>query len=225
MNCAKEARKLADYIISLGGTFQTYDVQSQFHYSHIGALYTDIILQAGLNYNSVVKPRVQKVLLDSPDANTVKRFKALIDQEGLGNVINWKDEVKLDRFKLLIDFSIDNEIDNCVDLKTYLLKTINQKTFLKLKGVGPKTMDYLMKLLCFDTVAVDRHIYSFVQMAEINVEGYHVTKRVVEYAADFLQLSRTTVDYGIWKYMSDKKYRSVQLDNQIEINFTENENC
>mgnify|MGYP001468502024 FL=1 len=46
-----EARKLADYISSLDN-FTTVNTSEKVVYNHIGALYTDIVLQSGLNYRN-----------------------------------------------------------------------------------------------------------------------------------------------------------------------------
>lgn len=208
MNCVREARKLADYILGLRENMYAEKLPTEYGYHHIGGLFTDIVLQAGLNYNTVVKPRVQNVLTQYPDASTVKKFQYVINKEGLSNVIAWKHPVKLDRMQAILSLSNENEIDTCDDLKMFITKSSNQQVFLSIKGFGPKTLDYLLMLLNYDNVAVDRHIYSFVRLAEINVNGYEQTKRVVEYAADFLDVPRASLDKCIWKYMSEKRITS-----------------
>jgi len=218
MSCAREARKLANFISSLEN-FQTYHVAEKFCYDHIGALFTDIVLQAGVNYAHVVKPRVHRILIKYPEAHTVKRFKEVIDRDGLENIIYWKHNTKIERIHRLIEFSLENKLNSCADLKLYLFKSENQQNLLKLNGVGPKTLDYLLKLLNFDTVAVDRHIYSFVEMADIQTEGYHPTKRIVEFAADFLQVSRSSIDYSIWRFMSNKEPEVKAANNQLSFDF------
>lgn len=219
MNCAREARKLADFIDNLKNTFIFYEAAKQFSYNHIGALFTDIILQAGVNYASVVKPRVQRVLVHYPEASTVSGLQHVVDRDGLEYILNWYHPIKLERMRRLIDFAWQNQICNCVDLKVYLLNSDNHKKLLNINGVGPKTLDYLLKLLDFDTVAVDRHIYSFVEMAEIQAKDYYFTKKVVEYAADFLQVSRSSLDYSIWRYMSDKVFIKERPDFQLKFEF------
>jgi hypothetical protein len=202
MTLAFEARKLADYISNLE-SFETYHVDDQFCYEHIGALFTDIILQSGLNYNTVVKPRVNKVLVEYSDATTTHSFQELINEHGLEKLIKWDHPVKINRFLRLMDFAFENNINTCSDFKHFMMNLGNREKLLNLNGIGPKTIDYTLKLLNFDTVAVDRHIYSFVELADIKINGYDVTKRIVEYAADFLQISRSSMDYSIWKYMSN----------------------
>ena len=66
-------------------------------------------------------------------------------------------------------------------------------------------------MLGFDTVAVDRHIRSFIESADIFCDDYFDIKEVVEYAADFMEKSRRELDYSIWSYMSRKEQKSIQL--------------
>lgn len=210
MNCAREARKLADYLISLPIIFPTQQPAKQFSYSHVGALFTDVTLQSGLNYQTVVRPRVQQVLLKYPYEYTVTRFQRVICKEGLNNVINWTHRIKLERFERLMSFSLCHHIDSCRDLQVCLQETTNRSAFLSLNGFGPKSLDYLLKLLNVDNIAVDRHIYSFIKLADIEINGYYQTKKVVEYAADFLNIPRSVMDQVIWSYMSNRSTRSVK---------------
>lgn len=219
MNFAKEARKLADFISALDDDFTIYSNEFEYNYNHIGALLTNIILQAGLNYNTVVKPRVEKVLLDYPNANTTNKFQELINSDGLENVINWKHHTKLNRMYDFINFLTENNLNTCHDLKNHLIQYQNQQEMLNLEGIGPKTVDYLLKLLNFDVVAVDRHIYSFVEMAEVEIKGYSYTKKTVEFAADFLNISRKSLDYSIWSYMSNKDFLKNTKQDQLELEF------
>ncbi|MBB5644890.1 hypothetical protein [Pedobacter cryoconitis] len=218
MKIVLEARKLANYINNLK-SFETFYVETGFCYNHIGALFVDITLQAGLNYNTVVKPRVQHILLKYSEADTTYKFQNLIDNHSLENIIKWKNHIKIDRLKRLVDFAFENNINTCLDFKIFLLNVKNQEKLLKLNGIGPKTIDYTLKLLNFDTVAVDRHIYSFVEMAEITTTGYHSTKKIVEYAADFLKIPRSTMDYSIWKFMSSKENGHYKDILQMELDF------
>ena len=88
---------------------------------------------------------------------------------------------------------------------------LNSQKFKSIRGVGDKTYDYLLKLLGVESVAVDRHVYKFVSNAGIIYKNYKEAKQIVEYAADIMQVSRRTLDYSIWLYMSNKK-RNVQLE-------------
>ncbi|AKD04365.1 hypothetical protein POKO110462_16475 [Pontibacter korlensis] len=217
MNFAKEARKLANFIIGLEEPFFTHYVPDRICYNHIGALYTDVILQAGLNYKSVVKPRVQRVLTHYPEANTVESFSIVLQEEGFEKVIKWKHPIKQERMLRLLEFSDIKGINTSEDLKGFLQNTYCRQSLLELNGFGPKSLDYLLKLLNFDSVAVDRHIYSFVELAEISATDYHATKKVVEFAADLLEVSRSSIDYSIWKFMSNKQSRNINSE-QLALN-------
>jgi hypothetical protein len=204
MNYINDARTLVNYIESLD-SFDIISVPKNQVYSHIGGLFTDIVLQAGLNYNNVVKPRVIHLVFNYPEANTVKGFLNLINIKGLTEIINWRSPIKLQRISDIITFSQCNNIDNCTDLKRFLNIKSNRASFLNLKGIGPKSLDYTLKLLSFDTVAVDRHIVLFVKQAGLQNKDYYSIKSSVEYAADLMDISRTSIDYSIWKYMSEGK--------------------
>jgi len=210
MNLAVEARRLADYIQELNLPSEQ-ETRSDNAYTHIGALYTNVILQAGLNYRTVVQPRVMRVLREYPNANTVRGFIEVVKMDGISTVINWKHPDKIDRMHRLLDFSTEMSINTCEDLSSFLRNESNQEKFLSVKGIGNKTLDYTLKLLAFDTIAVDRHIYSFVEQAGLSIIDYRTTKKVVEFAADILDVSRSAMDYRIWLYMSNKGNRQTAI--------------
>ena len=216
MNITSKARQLANYIAQMNPDFFIEIQPGEMQYNHVGALLTDVILQAGLNYTSIVKPRVKRVLLNYPEAYTTERFEKVVFQDGLENVIHWRHSVKINRMFELLNFLKRNNLNDCAEIKSFLLSKQNQLSLLDVHGVGYKTLDYLLKLLGFDNVAVDRHIYSFVEMANIGIVDYHYTKRVVEYAADFLEIRRTSLDYSIWYFMSQKD-KKPSLSSQLEL--------
>jgi len=211
-----EARKLVDFI---EGNNAFLLIHSNFcNYSnHIPALFTDIVLQAGLNYKSVVAPRVKKVLSDYPNCITINDFCQLLDYEVLENIISWKNEIKLTRMRDLLNYCLANEINTSEDLKLFLLEADNKSSFLNLKGFGDKTYDYLLKLLNVDTIAVDRHIYSFLDMAGIVAVDYNYSKSIVETAADLMDIPRRSIDYSIWYHMA---YENKKSNSQTLLEFS-----
>lgn len=210
MNLAIEARKLADYIQQINLATER-DGNSHDPYKHIGALYTNVVLQAGLNYRTVVQPRVLRILTNYPDATTVNAFLKVIERDGMENVLNWKHVDKIDRMYNLLAFSTKMSINTCDDMAVFLRDESNQQKFLTIRGMGNKTLDYTLKLLSFDTIAVDRHIYSFIEQAGLSIVDYKTTKRVVEFAADILEVSRSAMDYSIWLYMSTNRNRQTTI--------------
>lgn len=207
------ARKLANYIQEHSDLLLINPKKCPYS-DHIGALFTDIILQSGLNYNTIVAPRVNHVLLTYPQAFSVENFSLVIESNGMENVLKWKHSIKLNRMNLLLEFCKKNNINTSYEIKNFLLIKDNQRNFLKINGIGDKTLDYLLKLLNIETVAVDRHIFSFVEKAGIDSKDYTFVKRVVEYAADIMDIPRRTIDYSIWSYMSN-----LSQNKQLTINF------
>lgn len=178
---------------------------------HVGALFTDTILQAGVSYRSVVWPRVAHVLESFPYATTVSVFAEVLDNYGTANVLHWNNVEKIQRMDNLVSFCLKNNIETSRQLTKYLRKDENVRKIKDIHGIGNKTCDYLKRLLGFDTVAVDRHIRSFVESADIRFDDYYEIKEIVEYAADFMEMTRRELDYSIWSYMSGKEHKVVQL--------------
>lgn len=171
---------------------------------HIGALFTDAVLQAGLNYRSVVLPRVTHVIELFPEANTVKSFSRVLDGYGIRKVLNWNNDIKTRRMQDLVDFCLAHSINTTTDLAFFLKNKEGERALKSINGIGNKTCDYLKRLLGFDNVAVDRHIRAFLERADITYNDYSDIKDVVEYAADFMGMERRTLDYSIWSYMSQQ---------------------
>ena len=179
--------------------------------NHVGALFTDTILQAGVNYRHVVWPRVLHILETFPYANTVSAFWEVLEDFGTANVLHWSNEEKSQRMNDLVAFCINNQIETTNHLVDFLMDDTHVDLLKQIHGIGNKTCDYLKRLLGFDIVAVDRHIRSFISDAEIFCDDYFVIKEVVEFAADIMDRTRRELDYSIWSYMSQKEKETIQL--------------
>mgnify|MGYP001425175538 CR=1 FL=1 len=70
-----------------------------FYNNHLGAVLTDIILQAGLNYKTVVLPRVLRVYNNFDEADNLDNLISTINSVGLESFLNWKNHIKLKRFQ------------------------------------------------------------------------------------------------------------------------------
>lgn len=206
-------RKLIDYI-SENKNFYILFSERCVYSEHIGALFTDIILQAGLDYKRVVKPRVEFILNNYPETCSVKSFYFILKENGAENVLLWNNKEKIERIYSLINFCFLNKLNTSSDIKCFLTLEDNQKEFLNIRGIGYKTLDYFLKLLNSDTVAVDRHIYAFLEKAGIKSTDYFFVKSIVEYAADIMNISRRSMDCSIWHYMTNSN-EAVQLSLRI----------
>ena len=110
----RKAEKLIQYIYKTEHNF--VPVTQRTPYNHMGATIVDSILQAGLNYKTVVYPRVKKLLLFYPDYKTTCDFLILIQTIPLTNLINWTNEVKINRIKELSWFLYNNSIETEANL-------------------------------------------------------------------------------------------------------------
>lgn len=191
--------------------FNIIKSNSCFYNSHLGAVLTDIVLQAGLNYKTVVLPRVLRVYKKYNNAYSLTSLVNTIDEIGLERFLDWKNQIKLKRFESIIEYLINNSIHTTEELLLHLNKEPNIESFLSVQGIGKKTIDYFFKLMHVETIAVDRHIVNFLNQAEVNFNNYHSAKRIVEFTADMLNVSRRDIDYSIWNYMSGN-YRHNVLD-------------
>ncbi len=204
------ALRLKEYISQIDD-FKFVEPEYCPYINHVGAIFTDTILQAGVNYRSVVWPRVAHVLDTFPYATTVSIFAEILENYGTANVLHWSNAEKIQRMNELVLFCLDHQIETSRQLTEFLRYEQNVNMLKDIHGIGNKTCDYLKRLLGFDTVAVDRHIRSFMESADIYCDDYFDIKEIVEYAADFMEKTRRVLDYSIWSYMSRKEQKAIQL--------------
>jgi 3-methyladenine DNA glycosylase/8-oxoguanine DNA glycosylase len=99
-------------------------------------------------------------------------------------------------------FLVNQGIEMEADLQAWLDRPGNASLLLELRGVGPKTVDYVKMLVGLPAVAVDRHVRAFVEEAGVSCRAYEDIGAVVECAAAELGVSAGALDVAIWTYMS-----------------------
>lgn len=198
----EQSRTLINYIISLNDFMIVNEVDGR--YDHIGATITDAILQAGISYKTVVKPRVLMLIRDYPSTRTTTGFLELIEKRSIHEVLNFKGG-KPDRIVAVAYKFKEEGIETEDDLTAWLLEPINASVLKSISGVGEKTFDYFKILVGLETNAVDRHLENFIQDAGITVSGYKKQQEIINQAADNMNIRRAVLDHSIWKYMSEKK--------------------
>ena len=194
-----KGKKLAAYIMKLKG----FKIEKEEHYTHMGAIITDAILQAGINYKTVVKPRVMKVL-NYKRAETTTGFYNLLKDMGPKKLLRWNHPEKPKRIMHVVLFLKKEGIETKRQLKAWLMEETNIIKLKGVRGVGDKTADYF-KILCgSQAIAIDRHLMKFLIIAGISVHGYSEAKKIIEKTAEYMEINQTSLDYSIWKYMADK---------------------
>lgn len=85
------ADKVAAHIASLS---DWQYASSGLPYGHMGATLTDAVLQSGITYDTVVLHRVNRILLDFPNATTTSAFAEVLRHHGASAVLQWNGEKK-----------------------------------------------------------------------------------------------------------------------------------
>lgn len=196
--------RLANYVRSLPDF--TMERSPAAGYDHMGAIITEAILQAGINYRNVVLPRVERLRRDYPQARTTSSFADLLRTVGAGELLQFSGE-KLDRVEALTRFFADERVETEADLRAWLSDEANLARLRQLPGIGPKTVDYLQILAGLDTSAVDRHLALFLKQARVAANTYGERKAIIDAAAEELGVDRAVLDYSIWRYMADRSGR------------------
>ncbi len=197
------ARQIADFA-STQGVPSLYAVRRST-YEHAGALLADAVLQAGLNYRSVVMPRVGRILKEFPDADRVSALICLVKKGSTAHLIDWQHPTKVERFEHLVGFLHRAKVDTTEDIRTVLKSDTFCANLQSLKGVGPKTIDYMSCLVGIESIAVDRHIRTFAARAGVNNDEYYFLKNTFCFAADLLSISRREFDAWVWSREARKQ--------------------
>ncbi|APP06742.1 hypothetical protein AAFX19_15630 [Vibrio harveyi] len=196
----KSARILANYAQEQGFEAESHNARPT--YDHMGAILADSILQAGMNYRNVVKPRVEAILVSYADKKSVSDLVDLIASEGLEKLLNWSHRTKLSRFEKLVTFMMKNQVITANELKERLLDDSFCTSLQRIDGIGPKTVDYMKCLVGIDSIAVDRHIKTFAKEAGLEHHDYDFLRNVFCSAADLLSISRRAFDSWVWNKLS-----------------------
>lgn len=203
------ARQIADHAHRLG--VRSLPVKPRTASNHLGAVLADAILQAGVNYHTVVRTRIMRIESQFPDTATLPGVIALIEREGAGDFLLWRHPTKVMRFISIARFLAQHDVKTTVDLRAWLRLSGAREHLLGLHGIGPKTCDYLCCLVGIDCIAIDRHIKTFATEAGVYVSDYEYLKSVVSYAADLLDMTRRDFDAWIWQTISARATSYGQL--------------
>ena len=198
-------QKLAAYIQSIPTLFENPVMEA---YDHMGAVLTDAILQAGLNYEAVVFPRVQKIQ-SIPEAKTTSGFLSVLEIQGADKLLKWSTPEKPNRLLAITRFFQAENVETVKDLRDWLKIETNIPRLKQRRGVGDKTADYFKILVGLSTSAIDRHIFKFLGEAGMPTQDYHEAQQLVHTAADIVGIDYAVLDFNLWRYMSkrDKEKR------------------
>lgn len=166
---------------------------------HLGAVLADSVLQAGLNYTTVVRPRVMVILRAHPSRHTISSLVSLIRDGGTAAFLNWRHHEKVGRFEKLVIFLQRWGVENVQDLRFELTSDEFCNAIQDVNGIGPKAVDYMACLVGIDSIAVDRHVRAFAKVAGVDSDDYHFLRKSFCCAADLLSLPRREFDAWLWR--------------------------
>jgi hypothetical protein len=153
------ARRIADHAKDEGALLEEKHPRATCE--HLGAVLADSVLQAGLNYTTVVRPRVFAILQMHPSRHTISSLLSLIQEGKTSAFLNWRHHEKVSRFEALVCFLRDWGIENAQGLRIALAADEFCYAIQTVSGIGPKTVDYMACLVGIDSIAVDRHVRTF----------------------------------------------------------------
>ena len=161
---------------------------------------------------NVVKPRIASILETFPQASTINALIEVIEKEGSPKFLQWKHNEKISRFNELVAFVAEAQIESTCELGAALRDDSFRADIRSLKGVGPKTVDYMACLVGVDCIAVDRHIKTFAEAAGLGDDRYEYLRDVFSFAADLLFVSRRDFDSCLWRYQTETSIRQYAFD-------------
>jgi len=202
------ARRVADFASAEGARGAASILRPRLE--HMGAIVADAVLQAGLNYATVVRPRVEAILKDHPQANRVSALAKLVERRQVSAFLNWHHPTKVKRFEQLVTFLVRSSIETSEDLRAHFGCSEFSFSLRTISGVGPKTVDYLACLVGVESIAVDRHVRAYAFRAGVYSRDYDFLREVFCSAADLLSLSRRAFDVWVWHHESSA-FKSPQL--------------
>lgn len=198
----EKSRMLIEFIESLPDF--TIENEIDERYEHMGATITDAILQAGINYKTVVKPRVERLRNSFPSASTTSGFLELATSRNIHDIVNFRG-VEPDRILAVTHLFKGKGVECEDDLREWLKDLRNISMLKSISGIGAKTVDYFKILVGFGNECGGQAFRNFIRNAGMQVSGYKKRQEIINQAADVMNIRRAVLDHSIWKYMSEKK--------------------
>ncbi|MDI6452845.1 hypothetical protein [Peloplasma aerotolerans] len=171
-------------------------------YNHIGAVICDMSLQAGLNYKNVVYPRIEYILNSFASFKTTSQFTSLINIIDIEDILNFHNKRKIQTIKEIFSLLKNENIETVDEMAEWMTTDFNINQINNINGIGPKTLDYLLKLLGIDSMPVDRHLFSFLKLCNIDVIEYYPAQLIYNEVSRKLNINKLDLDTAIWNYMS-----------------------
>lgn len=197
VNVLLAARRIATHAMNEGALYE--EKLPRVTCDHLGAVLADSVLQAGLNYATVVRPRVLAIQRAHPNQKTISSLVSLVLAGGARDFLNWRHHEKVARFEALVLFLEKQGVENVQDLRAHLASDDFREAIQTVNGIGPKSVDYMACLIGIDSIAVDRHVRAFAKTVGVESVDYYFLRKAFCSAADLLSLPRREFDAWLWR--------------------------
>jgi hypothetical protein len=171
-------------------------------WTHMGAVICDASFQARRRYESTIRPRILHLQSAWPDADTVRGFQARLATEDLAVVMNFSSPSRVATAHGITDLLAASGVDTRDDLHAWLDDQANRGALRAVKGVGPKSVDYIANLAGRSHVAVDVHLRAFAADAGVSGLGYEQLRAVYEKTAAILGHEPVGLEHAVWRFKS-----------------------
>ncbi|MEV6689078.1 hypothetical protein AB0N28_27670 [Streptomyces sp. NPDC051130] len=169
-------------------------------WTHMGAVICDAGFHARRRYRSTILPRLRRLEAQWPDAATVRGFRARLATEDLAVAMDFNSPGKVAVAHGITGLLAAAGVDTHDDLHAWLGHQANRTVLRTVKGVGPKTVDYIGNLVGRSQVAVDVHLRAFAADAGLPRLGYRQLQAVYEEAAALLGHAPGGLEHAVWRF-------------------------
>jgi hypothetical protein len=174
-------------------------------WNHMGAVICDSAMHGVLNYDRVIRPRLVALQEAWPDGDTVTGFRTRLATGDVAKVLKFRNARKLATIPALADHLADAGVETRWQLAAWLEDPDNRAGLRrKVRGVGPKTVDYMGGLVGRPAIAIDVHLRNFAGAAGVTATTYEDLRAVYEETADYLGHDRGGLDHAVWRHMSKR---------------------
>ncbi len=198
----RDSRAVAELLQFLRPAFPSCSEPSRA-YDHIGALLADLCLQAGVNYDYIVRPRVEYILERFPSSACVEGLRGALASVDIGEFLRWKGQTKIRLFGAVLEALEYRYIQDVGDLSSWTCTTEARETLLRIHGFGRKTFDYLRLLCGFESIPMDRHLLRFLDLAGVDSRlfDYDAAQELLLTACRQVGLEPYKAERGLWVLM------------------------
>lgn len=187
-------------------TAETLWVRASENGDHIGALLADAVLQPGLDYRSVVEPRVQRLAREYPSASSITGLVEILDRQEVKLVLGIANVRKCGVFRSLTNLLRNDGVESTVELRAWLERVDTRSKLLAIHGVGPKTASYLKVLVGLPAIAIDVHLRRAAEEAGVHRTDEDLERLYTE-AASRSGIPLTELDGALWRDGNSRRRR------------------